>query len=242
MYSSIRLKLLRSTFRFRTVCWRELTAVGALLSCFAVVLNVSPVTRTFEAAPGTAEQSVGSALVLPSEINESLQSNRSQPNLEAIESSEQFVPVMELSSVQDSTFARLAFQPVGPRNLDVAMQPGPATQDPGATNSTTRSLTTIVGVWAPDAGACSVRNFREGLLPTIINTDGAWAGDSFCVFKNHRQTGTSWKVVASCSNSRERWTTDVRLTVKDNRLTWTSKRGTQTYSRCATDFLISAGR
>jgi len=120
------------------------------------------------------------------------------------------------------------------------MQVGPATQDRGAADAATPSLATIVGVWAPDSGACSVRNFREGLLPTIINTDGAWAGDSFCIFKNQKQTETGWKVVARCSSSRERWTTDVRLTVKDNRLIWTSKRGTQTYSRCATDFLIAA--
>src|SRR5947199_329559 len=67
----------------------------------------------------------------------------------------------------------------------------------------------IVGIWAPDSGTCSARNLREGLLPAIINTDGAWAGETFCTFKNQKQTDTEWRVVATCSNPRERWTANV---------------------------------
>jgi hypothetical protein len=101
---------------------------------------------------------------------------------------------------------------------------------------------TIVGVWAPDAGNCSARNFRAGVLPAVINAEGAWAGETFCAFKNQKQTETGWRVVAKCSNPRERWTVNVRLTVQDNRLTWTSKRGTQTYTRCPPDVLMAAAR
>ena len=50
----------------------------------------------------------------------------------------------------------------------------------------------------------------------------------------------SWRVVAKCSNQREQWTSNVRLTVNHNRLTWTSKRGTQIYTRCAPDVLMAA--
>jgi len=110
MHLSDRLKLLGSTFRPRAVRWRELTAVGALLSCFAVVLNVSPVARTFEAAQGTTEQSVGSPWVLRSQISESPQLDRSQRNIEAMEISEQSKPVVEPSSAPDSAFARLVFR------------------------------------------------------------------------------------------------------------------------------------
>ena len=99
---------------------------------------------------------------------------------------------------------------------------------------------TIVGVWAPDAGTCSARNFRERVLPAVINTDGAWAGETFCLFKNKTQTETGWKVVAECSNPRERWTANVRLTVDGNRLTWTSKRGTQVIRDARTCWMAEA--
>ena len=101
---------------------------------------------------------------------------------------------------------------------------------------------TIVGVWAPDTGTCSARDFRAGVLPAVINAEGAWAGETFCVFKNKRETETGWRVIAKCSNQREHWTANVRLTVQDNRLTWTSKRGTQTYTRCAPDVLTAQAR
>jgi len=100
----------------------------------------------------------------------------------------------------------------------------------------------IVGVWSPDAGACSAKQFRDGSLPTVITADGAAAGETFCMFTNRKQTENGWTVIAKCSSSRERWTSNVRLTVGDNRLTWTSKRGTQTYTRCAPDLLMAQAR
>jgi hypothetical protein len=235
-------KLLGSTFRPRAVHWHEFTAVGALLTCLAVVLNVGPFTGTFrpEAPRATTEQPVESALIARSQIGTDIRPDRAQSDLEATEISARFRPVTDSSSIPDGTFARLAFQPISSKGRDVET-PAEVTRQ-GPSDSATRPLATIVGVWAPDAGACSVRDFRDGLLPTIINTDGAWAGETFCIFKNQRQTETGWKVVANCSNPREHWTTDVRLTVKDNRLIWTSKRGTQTYSRCVTDFLMAAAR
>src|SRR3954452_15942010 len=101
---------------------------------------------------------------------------------------------------------------------------------------------TIVGVWAPNAGTCSARDFRDGALPAVISTDGAWAGETFCMFSNKKQTQTGWSVTAKCASPKERWTVNVRLTVKDNKLTWTSKRGTQAYSRCSPDVLMAAAR
>jgi len=101
---------------------------------------------------------------------------------------------------------------------------------------------TIEGVWVPDVGTCSIRHFREGMLATIINMEGAWAGDTFCVFKNRQQTETGWRVVAHCSKPGEQWTTHVRLTMKGDRLIWTSRRGTQAYTRCSPDFLLAEAR
>jgi hypothetical protein len=96
----------------------------------------------------------------------------------------------------------------------------------------------MLGVWAPDGSGCALRDFRQGLLPTIINADGAWAGNTFCTFTNRKQTDTGWRVVAHCSNAEQQWTTKVDFTIKGDRLIWASKRGTQIYTRCPPDFLM----
>jgi hypothetical protein len=146
---------------------------------------------------------------------------------------------LELASTGGIPIARTASQPLSAPQDNAAK---PAQDDRVTPEPVAQPQPMIVGVWAPDPSACSMRDFREGLLPTIINTDGAWAGETFCIFKNRRQTETGWRVSANCSNPRERWTADIRLTVKDNRLTWTSKRGTQVYTRCAPDFVVAVAR
>ena len=123
---------------------------------------------------------------------------------------------------------RLVDQRSGPHVIAIC---GPSPTSPDFDdNRTAPAQATIVGVWAPDASPCTARNFREGFLPTIINTDGAWAGDTFCIFRNQKRTEKGWGVIANCSNSRERWTAQVRLSVKGDRLTWASKRGVQVYT------------
>jgi hypothetical protein len=90
----------------------------------------------------------------------------------------------------------------------------------------------IVGVWAPETGSCSARNAQEGVVRAIIDERGARAGETSCVFKERKQTERDWRILANCTNGRERWTSNVRLMVKGDRLVWTSKRGTQAYTRC----------
>jgi hypothetical protein len=220
-----------STFRPGIIRRHELIAGAALLTCFAVVLHVIPVAKTpkRQAVQAAGEQMVGSAATAQPPTGVGTRPDRPRSDMAVVDVSERIRPLMA-SSIPGDTFARLVFQPVGPKD-------DRATPDPVA-----QPLASIVGVWVPDAGACSARNLRDGLLPTIINTDGAWAGETFCIFKNQKQTETGWKVAAHCSNPREHWTTDVRLTVKDNRLTWVSKRGTQIYTRCAPDFMMAAAR
>jgi hypothetical protein len=238
LLESVSRKLLDSAFRPRINHRYEWIAAGALLTCFAVVLNLSPFAKTSkrEALRPATEQLAASAAVTRPQVTMATQPDRSQPNMEAANVSERLRPMTEGLSIPSDAFARLVFQPVALKDRDGAQQ------DRGTPDPATQPFATIVGVWVPDAGACSARNLREGLLPTIINNDGAWAGETFCIFKNQKQTETGWKVVAHCSNPREHWTTDVRLTVKDNRLTWASKRGTQVYTRCAPDFLLAAAR
>ena len=162
-------------------------------------------------------------------------------------------PSIEPASISVVEVAPSADQPAKAKNADSEIQSNPPLHDLSAAvpvaqppedhvNSDLVKRAAIVGIWAPDAGTCSARDFREGMLPAVINADGAWAGDTFCVFEDKKQTETSWSVVAKCSNRREHWTAKVRLTVHSNRLTWTSKRGTQIYTRCAPDVLMADAR
>jgi hypothetical protein len=91
----------------------------------------------------------------------------------------------------------------------------------------------IVGIWAPETtSSCAARNEREGALPAIISEHGARAGETSCVFKNKRRIKSDWRILANCTNGRDRWSSNVRLAVKGKRLIWTSERGTQSYVRC----------
>jgi hypothetical protein len=98
----------------------------------------------------------------------------------------------------------------------------------------------VAGLWMPDSTACSVRDLKHGLLPTIITKEGASAGETFCVFKNRKRTDNGWRVNAQCVNGGQRWTTQVKLTLERNRLVWESKRGRQVYARCDADLRIAA--
>ncbi|HEX2724857.1 MAG TPA: peptidoglycan-binding protein [Beijerinckiaceae bacterium] len=91
----------------------------------------------------------------------------------------------------------------------------------------------FVGRWGPDAQACSRGARKGGFLPTMIESSGARAGDVTCAFKEKRQAGEAWDIVAQCTKARERWNAHIRLAVKNDRLTWTSERGSQTYVRCS---------
>jgi uncharacterized membrane protein len=90
----------------------------------------------------------------------------------------------------------------------------------------------FVGVWGVDASACSPRLNRGGFLPTVIDSGGASAGETFCNFQRKKRTAQGWDVVASCSNTRDRWTANVRLMLVGEQLIWTSERGSQSYLRC----------
>ena len=90
----------------------------------------------------------------------------------------------------------------------------------------------FVGIWAADASGCSSRGNKKGFLLTMIDEEGARAGDATCEFKSTNNTGNEWNVVAACSRGRARWTSNVRLSVSGDRLQWSSGRGTQNYVRC----------
>ena len=94
-------------------------------------------------------------------------------------------------------------------------------------------LEPFIGVWGADPSACSARlNRARSSLPAVIESEGAWAGETFCAFHSKKRTRHGWELVASCSNSRARWVANVQLAVAGPQLVWTSERGVQTYVRC----------
>jgi hypothetical protein len=90
----------------------------------------------------------------------------------------------------------------------------------------------FVGLWGPDASACSPRTNRSGLLPAVIHSEGAWAGETSCRFERLKRTAAGWQSVARCARGEERWNSKVRLTLSGDHLVWASERGSQNYVRC----------
>jgi hypothetical protein len=93
------------------------------------------------------------------------------------------------------------------------------------------SLRSLAGKWAPHPAACS-GNKRSAFLPLTINERGARAGTSSCSFKRTAQDGNRWVVAATCTDAAVTWNANVRLVLAGSKLTWSSERGAQTYTRC----------
>lgn len=89
-----------------------------------------------------------------------------------------------------------------------------------------------VGTWGPTADACGDRSHRRGYLPATITLERAKAGHTICNFRDGRRTGNAWVMAAECSDRGRRWSSQVRLVVDGDRLTWTSAKGTSAYRRC----------
>jgi len=242
----------RAFSRCRAFHRHELAVAAALLTCFAVVFNVGPLTRVAQQhvevpEPPTvrtpsSEQPIGSTS-LGRQVGTTIHSEPFHLEADPIKPLVDLSAVlMRWSSISDGAFTRSGVQPVSIDGGDREIQPKPTPPEREPLDVVAPAHGVIVGIWAPDTSSCSVKGFREGSLPLVINTDGAWAGETFCVFKNHKQTKTDWRVVADCANSRENWTSNVRLSVKGNRLIWTSKRGTQAYRRCAPDIVTAEAR
>jgi hypothetical protein len=234
---------LRSIFGRQALHLQRLATAGAILTCIAIVLNVGPFAKIPKIAilPETGsrqpsqtnpEQSVASVSMAVTETDAPKQPDHPRPATEAENVDEPSRPSVEPgSSVSAVEFASAPSQPAA---AVLVAQPPADSPNPDVVKRAS-----IVGVWAPDTGTCSARDFREGMLPAVINTEGAWAGDTLCLFERKKQMEAGWLVVAKCSNPRGHWTANVRLTVDNNRLTWTSKRGTQVYTRCAPDLLMA---
>lgn len=103
---------------------------------------------------------------------------------------------------------------------------------PAAIRPTPAANAEYVGVWGPTADACGARSHRRGYLPATITPERARAGRTICSFRDGRRTGNAWVMAAECSDRGRRWSSQVRLVVDGDRLTWTSAKGTSAYVRC----------
>lgn len=90
-----------------------------------------------------------------------------------------------------------------------------------------------VGTWGPTPAACGRPSRRRGYLPATITADRAKAGRTLCAFRDGHRAGNAWVMAADCSDRGRRWSSQVRLLVEGDHLTWSSNRGTVTYTRCA---------
>lgn len=103
---------------------------------------------------------------------------------------------------------------------------------PAPVAAATAAAAEYVGVWGPTPEACGARSRRRGYIPATITQDRARAGRTLCLFHDVRRSGTAWVTAAECSDRGRRWSSQVRLQVDGERLTWSSSRGTSTYIRC----------
>lgn len=95
--------------------------------------------------------------------------------------------------------------------------------------SSTRQLE---GKWAANRQACAAGKKRTSYLPLTIDERGARAGIASCSFGNTEQNGNRWAIAAQCRQAGKIWDAKVQLVLNGRQLTWTSERGTQTYTRC----------
>jgi hypothetical protein len=219
--------------------------VPALLVCCAVILNLGPFARAplrqtvAAVAPLSNAESVAQRWVLPTTIGRS----QADAALDVVPPNDE-ASVAPPPPAHDGARLPAESPPDAPeiQPVQLVTTPMPAAPIVEASAAREAERTTPAGIWAPNATACSLRDLRDGLLPTIIDTEGARAGDTFCTFKNRTAVESGWRVVASCIDGREHWTAVVRLIVKDEHLTWASSRGRQVYTRCTPDAVKTAAR
>lgn len=113
-----------------------------------------------------------------------------------------------------------------------AFQPVAGTGLPEPVAAPAKPKDDFVGTWGPTPAACGERARRNGYLPAVITLNGAKAGGTNCTFRDTARDGASWVMAASCGDKARRWSSQVRLQVNGDRLTWSSGKGTSSYVRC----------
>ncbi|GJE40045.1 hypothetical protein KHHGKMAE_4135 [Methylobacterium persicinum] len=133
-------------------------------------------------------------------------------------------PAAQKSGEDAPPSAAPAMVPVPPAVAALPASPSPRKVAP--------AVAEYVGTWGPTPAACLSPTRRRGYLPATITADRARAGRTICTFHDGHRTGNTWLMAAECSDRGRRWSSQVRLLVEGDRLTWTSSRGAATYVRC----------
>jgi len=207
-------------------------ALGAFAACFAFVVALQPPART---NPATTDQAAVSEPVGVSADPVRVAVSQVSGQAPVVAASSSSLPGTQVA--RDGSSGSYTSSPleIRPGLAMAAHDEDRANVPPSAE---TKPVITFAGVWGADPSACSARN-TGGYFPTVIDADGARAGETFCRFKSKKQVADGWDVVASCSNQNERWTSNVRLRVEGERLNWKSKRGSQSYVRCTPAVMIA---
>jgi hypothetical protein len=157
-----------------------------------------------------------------------------------------------VSSIPGGSEALIAQSEDMPRQLMLAVASVPPTNDsasavappapsipagqPVVPSDTARSRSTgpeYVGTWGPTAAACGVPSRRHNFYRATITPGLAKAGDTTCSFHGQHRAGNAWTMAADCRDHGQQWTSQVRLFVDGDHLTWTSAKGSSNYVRCS---------
>jgi hypothetical protein len=112
-----------------------------------------------------------------------------------------------------------------------------ATEKKLLSTSTARKQQSLafVGGWSKDASSCADASIK-------ITANRAMSRDATCDFNSIRQEAEGrWRVQAHCeldsnlrtADTENSWTSNVKLTVDNRRLTWQSEKGAEDYYRCS---------
>lgn len=145
-------------------------------------------------------------------------------------------PQVSAATASDQELVREARAPTVTAAISEARDPisGPTVQEAASPVAPVRLASldkALTGNWIPRTEACSRRVRSEDCLPLAMGSSGAKAGPAACRFSDITREGKRWKALARCSSEGDRWTAHVNLSLTGNRLTWSSERGTQDYSR-----------
>lgn len=227
-----------TSWQYLRVRLHRLSAIPALLICYAIVLNLGPFAKL---PPYAATHAMTRSIAPPSVAPQPIATAEPQAVLANLTVPPQAEPSPAVQSARADNENALG-PPMEIVPIKVAAQQAQLPAAPVAHAMGAAAAEPVAGIWAPNATACSLRDLRDGWLPTIIDSQGARAGDTFCTFRNLKQIATGWRVVASCADAHERWTAVVRLSVQHDHLIWASNRGRQVYTRCAPEALLTAAR
>jgi hypothetical protein len=88
---------------------------------------------------------------------------------------------------------------------------------------------TFVGAWWPSSECLSKRTED---VPLLINTRLAHNAAGTCEFLRVVADGGGWRIRAKCTVEDKTWNANIRMTIKNGQLVWSSEKGVATYYRC----------